>query len=300
MSSLVLVCFDWFIVKNQYMSGYQASLLDKVERLETINGPKIILVGNSNVAFGINSEKIEDAFGIPVVNLGLHGGLGNAFHENIAKLSISKGDIVIICHSDYSDDGKINDPVLAWTTIELHQELWKILDRRDYFDMIKAYPKYILRSGYFWLTGEGNKLPSEIYYSRNAFNIYGDVVVRPDINYEFSEEDAEEAERALEISDICVDRLNDLDKYCTQRGAVLIVAGYPIGDGEYTLPKEKYKEWEKELRERLNCEVISTFTDYFYPYSYFCNTSLHLTEEGAEVRTEQLIRDLDNWKNSYN
>ena len=61
----------------QYLGNYQASLIDKVQRLESIHEPKIVLIGDSNLAFGIDSEKIEEAFDMPVVNMGLHGGLGN-------------------------------------------------------------------------------------------------------------------------------------------------------------------------------------------------------------------------------
>lgn len=89
LSAVLFTCFDILIIRNQYLGSYQTSLTDKVRRLEEIEEPKVVLVGNSNVAFGIDSEKIEKAFDIPVVNLELHGDLGNAFHENIAKLSIS-------------------------------------------------------------------------------------------------------------------------------------------------------------------------------------------------------------------
>ena len=128
-SSVVLILafqflFGMLVIGAQYQEDYNASLIDKVARLKNINGPKIILVGNSNLAFGINSPMIERAFGMPIVNLGLHGGLGNAFHEYIAKLNIHSGDIIIVCHSNFSDDDKIDDIALAWITVEYHKDLW--------------------------------------------------------------------------------------------------------------------------------------------------------------------------------
>ena len=83
-----------FIIGSQHEDGYCASLIDKAARLESINDPKIILVGNSNLSFGMDSRRVQEALNMPVVNLGLHGGLGNAFHEDIAKLNINSGDIV--------------------------------------------------------------------------------------------------------------------------------------------------------------------------------------------------------------
>ena len=83
LSFMIFVGIDIFYSGNQYLNNYQASVIDKIQRLESIKEPKIILVGNSNVAFGINSKMIEDALGMPVVNLGLHGAMGNTFHENM-------------------------------------------------------------------------------------------------------------------------------------------------------------------------------------------------------------------------
>lgn len=96
-----IAAFDFFFIGSQYKYNYQASIIDKVERLESISEPKIILVGHSNLSFGIDSKRLEDAMKMPVVNLGLHGGLGNAFHEEIAKLNINEGDIVVVCHSSF-------------------------------------------------------------------------------------------------------------------------------------------------------------------------------------------------------
>ncbi|MBD5105768.1 MAG: hypothetical protein HDT41_02120, partial [Lachnospiraceae bacterium] len=71
---LFLLCF--VVIMPQYLQNNQASLIDKVKRLESIEGPKIVLVGNSNLPFGIVSEDMENALHMPVVNMGLHGGVG--------------------------------------------------------------------------------------------------------------------------------------------------------------------------------------------------------------------------------
>ena len=120
------VLFGLFcMISPQYLYSYNASLIDKIDRLEAINEPKIVLVGNSNLAFGINSEEIEDSFGMPVANLGLNSELGNPFLEEMSKLNVNEGDIYILCHTDYADDDTIGVPSV-WVTIEDHFHLWKI------------------------------------------------------------------------------------------------------------------------------------------------------------------------------
>ena len=116
--SLYCVIF-FFAIPPQYIQSFQGALIDKVERLESIEGPKIILAGNSNLAFGMDSRLLEEKTGMPVVNLGLHGGLGNDFQERIARLNVQQGDIVVIANSNYKDGSIQKD--LMWITVENHK-----------------------------------------------------------------------------------------------------------------------------------------------------------------------------------
>lgn len=292
----IIALFDYSVVGSQYKYGYQASLIDKVERLKSLDEPKIILVGNSNLSFGIDSELIEKELGMPVVNLGLHGSLGNAFHEQISKICIGEGDILVVCHTSFSDDDKIPDPELAWITYDYNNELLPVIRRKDYIDMLISYPTYLRKSYLLWLTKRGN-IKTDDCYSRMAFNEYGDVVFKPeegqmDVDAFFSG-----AGYAIpQINDTCVNRLNELNQFCLDCGAKMCVAGYPIAFGEYaTYSEDDFISFEGSLRAKLDCDVISNYTDYFYPYEYFYNTMYHLTEEGTKIRTKQLIKELETW-----
>ena len=63
----------------------------------------------------------------------------------------------------------------------------------------------------------------------------------------------------------------------------------------FTADKEEFIDFKKKLEDELDCDVISDYTDYFIPYKYFYNSKMHLTEEGTEIRTRQLIFDLEKW-----
>ena len=293
---LGIVSFDRYIIGGQYKLGYQASLVDKIERLESINESKIILVGNSNLSFGIYSDQIEEDIGMPVVNLGLHGGLGNAYHEEIAKLNINEGDIVIVCHSNYEDEDVILDPELAWVTYDYNEKVWPIIRKKDYLTMLKAYPAYLRDSYFLWITRRGNLEPGNVY-SRSAFNQYGDVIAKDDSEQMNTDELFKGNKISVpSINDICINRLNNLNQYCKDRGATLLIAGYPIAYGEYSEYSEKdFNTFQSELASRLDCDVISDYSDYFFPYDYFYNTNMHLNEKGANARTKQLIEDIKNW-----
>lgn len=294
---LAAVVFDCVLVGNQYRNLYLASIIDKTDRLKSLESPKIILVGNSNVNFGFDSAMLEKEMNMPVVNLGLHGALGNTFHEGMAMFNVSEGDFVIICHSDYSEKDIIPDPTVAWITLEHHYDLYPIIRARDMPRMMIYLPKYIFKSGILWLQGEPNNNMDNVdvndVYSLAAFNKYGDIgVYRQYKNYKPNETDI----KAPEIKKECVQRLNKLNGRIQEKGATMLVAGYPIIVGDNEPEIDTYNEFEQELRDFLDCDVISHYTDYFIPYNMFYDTYLHLTTEGAKYRTELLIRDLKRWE----
>ena len=286
---LLLFCYIYHILP-EYSQGYNASLIDKVARLESIDEPKIVLLGHSNLTFGIESEMIEKEIGMPVVNMGLHGGNGNAFHEEMAKYNIVPGDIYIICHDDYADDNQIHETMTAWSSIENHFKLWRILRFSDAKVMWKSFPVYLKKSLALYSSGTGNQDTGGVY-SRNAFNEYGDICVPRDGSlYTF-----ESPVLPPNIGDTTVNRINKLNEYITSRGATLLIAAYPIGNGELTADPQDFVVFQEILKDRLDCPVISNFTDYMYDYGYFYNTNLHLNSQGAKLRTKQLIKDIKHW-----
>ncbi len=285
--------FCFAIVMPQYSHNYTAGLIDKVERLKTVQGSKIVLIGNSNLSFGIHSEEIEREFSMPVVNMGMYGSFGNAFHEEMARLNVKKGDIYIICHSNFCHDKKLRDYVLIWSAIENHFGLWRLLRSDDIVPLIRAYPIYLKKCLELYISGEGNLRP-EGCYSRDAFNAYGDIA----IERTKSEWTFEEPVTPPEIDQTAIRRINQLAEWLQERGAVLLVAGYPIGKGDLTAPEEDFLMAQEELKERLSCPFISDCRDYMFDYGLFYNTDLHLTDEGATLRTQQLISDLKEWMGS--
>ncbi|MBO6015960.1 MAG: hypothetical protein J6P60_05170 [Lachnospiraceae bacterium] len=280
--------FCFLCVMPQYTYNNQAAMVDKVRHLQSLEGSKITLVGNSNLAFGIQSQLLEQELGMPVANMGLHGGVGNAFNEQAAKINIDEGDLIILSPSSFHDNDRIKNPELAWITIENHPEMFRFIRLKDIPDMAMAYPTYLRKCIGMWANGTGNQ-DTEPIYSRSKYNAYGDnIYPRPQ-----SLEELDLSEVGLpQISDAYVERVNALNRYVTERGATLLVAAYPIAWTEDAPSKEEYAAFERSLRSRLDCEVISDYTDYCLEPKYFYNTYLHLTDEGARIRTELLIGDI--------
>lgn len=286
----LLLLLTFKVAGPQFHGEYTGAISDKIERLESIDDPKIVLVGNSNLAFGIDSERIEEAFGMPVVNLGGHGGLGNEFHINMGKGNINEGDVVIVSLTSY-EDGGAPDADLAWITIE-NYGLWHLVPKECRSEMLKALPHYAFRVLGRWITRTGNK-PRDGVYSIDSFNEYGDVVFPRPESVQGPIQQSAHPSAVGETADL----INEYAAWCAERGAVCVVAGYPILRGQVIPPPPPaYDQFDAELREKLDCEVISVSRDYFMDQSYFYDTYYHLTDEGVAIRTEQLIEDLRSWE----
>lgn len=291
--ALFLILLFGKVIMPQYLYSYNASLLDKMEHLATLSGPKIVLIGNSNLAFGIRSDLLEEAFHMPVVNMGLHGSLGNAFHEEMAKLHVNEGDIIIVAHTEYDDDDLITDPVIAWLTLENHPALWKLVRAKDIPSLYFSYPDYAKRCLTLWTSRKGNEANYGDAYSRMSFNEYGDVSFdRPGGRYDQDEFFEMFTIKVPSVGETCTNRLNRLNQYITEHGGIMLIAAYPVVSSEHTPPAEEYVAFQKKLSSSLDCPVISDFTDYFLDFDCFYDTPYHLTNEGCVLRTNQLILDL--------
>ena len=50
---------------DTYVDTYYAELPRKVDRLEQVSGKRVVVIGGSSVAFGIDSKLMEQELGIP-------------------------------------------------------------------------------------------------------------------------------------------------------------------------------------------------------------------------------------------
>lgn len=80
------------IQPNDYLQAYNL----KCKLLNETESPRIIFVGGSNLAFGLDSQRIKDSLGINVINYGLHAGIGLKFMLDDVATYTRKDDILVI------------------------------------------------------------------------------------------------------------------------------------------------------------------------------------------------------------
>lgn len=274
----------------QYTGLFNAALLDKHQRLASVQGPKIVLLGDSTLAFGVDSAALETATGLPVVNMGLHQGLGFPFYADITKTHIGPGDIVIACFASYSAyNAGLGDPLLAWVTLENHVALWRHVRPAYYPALLRTLPTYTRRALNLLLDGKGNQTPTDTYYVRTALNAYGDVALPRPANI-VNEQENPVGFIPGPMDPALLAELNDYHTYVQSKGATLYFACAPIYGPDVSEDTLRTLDaLEEQLRADLRCPVLLRYADSLYDASLFYDTKLHLNDAGIARRTGELI-----------
>ena len=276
----------------QYSSTFVGALNEKYDRLHSVEGSKIVVVGGSSVAFGLDSEMLERYTGMPVVNFGLYAALGTKLMLDLSRSAIGEGDLVII------------SPELDPQTLSLYfsaEQTLMALD--DDFSMVWDIPaenKISLLGGMWSFAARKLKLifggtplnPDGVYNSAN-FNEYGDLVYPRAENIMDVYYDANTPVNLTSdtVSEDFIDYLNDYVRECERRGAKVFFAYCPLN--EMAIVDDTLAEsFHEFLRDSLECEVIGTPREAIMNAGYFYDTNFHLNEAGATANTVRLTRDL--------
>lgn len=286
---LALFLFLGAAVMPRYTTIYNAAILDKLARLEGLDGPRLILVGDSNVAFGFNSAALEAECGLPVVNFGLHGALGQSFYTDMLLPYLHEGDFIVLLPEsyDYANAG-IPDSVMAWTTLENHAALWRGMRLQNLPGMAAAFPGYIRRALDLWLLGAGNGDYGDIMFKREYFNEYGDFAY-PRKGTLNPESLADAAFHSGPLSPAMAAYWNAYHGKAAKKGASVLMGCPPVYENAATPDLEAV---QASLEAGLNFPVVSRLAGHVYSEALFYDTGFHLNDEGAALRTRRLAEDL--------
>lgn len=272
-------------------SDYLASIIDKHALVERTNPPRLILIGGSNLAFGIDSRRIEDSIGLPVINLGLHGGLGLGFILNEGKSVAKSSDIIIISIEYFLTTKGVKS--LQKNAAEFYPSANAYFDHNYYVDL-KSYMhtqlSANLQNNISDLLGlkmnQEFELKTNYIYSRRSFNNYGDFIGHLDepgkATLNDSRQFSYEKWEGIQL-------LNEFDLYARTKNisVYFLFPSYP--ESEFRLNKKVIMQYADDLKSEMRIPLICSPDDFVFPDSLFYDTVYHLNKEGREKRTNLLI-----------
>lgn len=268
----------------------------KEQYARSINGQKIVFVSGSNSLFGINSKMLEEQWGIPVVNYGVHAGLGMPYILYKSQSILQEGDIAILpfeypfyimddMPSEANCDHILSrDPKYFYSLSKLNQ--LKVIFSIGFKRLLSGFKFYIY--------------PIEKIKGFNGtqnINLNGDQM---NIDYEDRREkdlDSIKADKikTTDLSSEFIENLNTYISWAKKKKITLIFMPpthmyFNIYDSnEYKIFLNNIKDYYKNR----NVLYIGTPKEYMYEKQYYFNTSYHLNNIGVEKRTKQLIKDIN-------
>lgn len=268
---------------------YASASVDKQARLAEVDGPRLILVGGSNVAFGHHSPRFRE-LGLEPVNMGLNVALGLDYLVREAIYDLREGDVVLVS-AEYA---------LYWSVYN-RDELWSLLEHNPAAGC-RFGPDHVqgsLDHGFIFLsrklhcalTERSTDSDRPKLYSRSAFNEEGDFVAHYGRETRF-DHPLSEVKDGSEPTDYTrgLDAIRRLHEACTERGARCFLTFPPLRTRAYEAGKQSIAKLEETLRTRSPLPVLGRPADMVSSPEDFFDSGYHLNEQGSAKRTELLLQ----------
>lgn len=276
---------------------YFAGSLQQIELLEKTNGPRIILIGGSNVAFGFDAALMQQQLGIPVINDGLHAGLGIVPVRELQKY-IREGDIIILSleYSLFSSKDAMNgDPVFLADWIEYSPSRAGYLDDpiteilQIYAIMLQRKVNRTLEKS---LRGGTLSDTRQIFNSEN-FDTNGDFVGHLQRPSEPPQKIPSDPFPVFPLQDDIFVFLDEFHRSTLAKGAtVYFEAPASRKENCSTTGEAGIANFFTTFSERSSIPLLTSPDQICMPNGYFFDTPYHLNAEGREIKTRHLIEKL--------
>jgi len=285
----IFATMGFIILATTYDTNhYLAAASDKHHRLYASKPPRIILVGGSNLAFSVDSEKIERRFGMPVINMGLHAGVELRFMLSEIQPVLSKGDVVII-FPEYEHfyslllDGR---PRELGNVIKFCPECISAINTPGQaFNVISGILQTLEGD---ILRGVRKTDSYEKVYTCAGFNEWGDMVAHLD------QPDPGDPNKHVSRFDVnslapTIDLLNSFYRSCESANIRVLLMFPAIPINEYKSGKKNFMDLYDHLNADLKIPIIGTPGDFAYPRDMFYDTVYHMNRIGRDSRTAHVI-----------
>lgn len=282
-----------FALPAQYENTFMGELKYKVALLKNTPGTRIVLVGGSGVAFGVDSALMEQELdGYAVVNFGMYAATGTTVMLDLSYPYIREGDIVILIPEQQAQTlSEFFDPAVMWQGLDGAHELLADLPGEKLSQLAGAFPEFAGQKFLYFLQGEPPQ-PQGVY-RRDSFNTRGDMVSTLCAQNEMpGEYDANTPIRFDPdmITDGFSRRVRDYARTVLDKGAILWYGFCPINVAAVEGTATDVDTFYAALQVALSVPLAGNPHDFILEPEWFYDTNFHLNSSGKIVYTRALIR----------
>ena len=294
----VLLCYG-ASMPSFYGEAYYAQLPAMLDKLQTSPGKRIVIVGGSNVAFGVDSADLQAllkqrSFDYTVCNFGLYAAVGTSAMLTLSEPFLREGDIVVLAIEPTPDTFSTYFGATAMLKCaEDHPDMLLLLNSDQRSAVVGNYIAYLQERADIRRSGI---LPRpEGAYAKAAFDENGDMAFHRagnamPLGYDTS---APIDLAAFTCETAFAAQVNDYIAAAREKGAQVVMSFSPMNRSALTdASEETVYGFYQLLLETFRCPIISDPNDYILDSGWFYDTNFHLNTAGAAVRTHQLGCDL--------
>ncbi len=299
---IVMIAVTVFALPPVYDETYMGAVADKYELLNSTKGKKIVVIGGSSTALGLDSEKFKYEFGeYEVVNFGLSSELGIKAMLDLSRSGIKRGDIVIIA-PEMSDIGMslhFNGEAML-RALDGNLGLLSSIESENYITLIGSSLDFACNKiGY--LTGGTKPSTPRGAYLRESIDENGDnefgrpynetlgVYDKVTFDYIVNKRDS----NVTEYEEF-IEYVNEYIHYAERKNVKVYYSFAPICSQAIAedVTEDDIELYYSNLCKSIQCKVISDINNYIFDESYFYDGEFTLNNSGVMLRTIKLVDDL--------
>ena len=294
-----ILLFSLFCIPDRVSgSSLLGALRDKHALLTRTSGPRLILVGGSNVSFGIDSRVLSAELQMPVVNMALHGGLGLKYTLDDCLPYVQEGDIVVLMpeYENYYTSNFLGELELVSVLFDIDQDGIRHISPDQWHHLLPYLPTYSAKKlknlvlAPFTKTAQSDQ---PTIYDRNSFNEYGDACLHwhlPNQNYQH----CRKVSSSEQVNAAVISYVANFKEQVAKKHATCILFPPAIDSTSFANMLPVIDKIDSSLP-GTSLHFAGKPDRYSLPDSLFFNSYYHLNKRGVDLRTKLVLEDIRNF-----
>ena len=272
---------------------YFAELPCMVEKLKEAEGRKIVIIGTSSVAFGIDSERLErnlndSGADYTVCNFGLYGALGTKIMLDLSERYIDENDIVIFApEPDAQTMSLFFSPQNTWRAFDGNYSLFFSVAEENRSSLAGNYIGFVQEKFKYKST---QKPSGSGVYAKSSFNEQCDMIYERSGNVMYGGVDSNHKiafEKELFTPDF-VEYVNEYAEKVTKKGAEIYFSFAPVNADSVISDEESKTDYVNFIENNFSFSTMGEIDDFIYDKEWFYDSNVHLNSAGAAMHTDNL------------
>lgn len=282
-----------------YAESYYAELSPMLQRIQRSEGKRLIVLGNSDVAFGLDGAMLESlledqGLRYTVCPFGLYAAVGMSAMLSLTENELRQGDLVVLVVEPVSE--ALSSYFGATAFLKCAESDPGLLLRLNSFQQQSVLGNYIeylqTRFSYY---REGTAPVLRDVYAKSSFDS------RCDLRYPRNGNQMPlgfDSSAMVSLADVQIDKafIEQIQAYCRkaeQSGARVCLTFSPVNSAALRdhSPEAVWTFFQR-VHAAFPCPIISDPNQYLMDSGWFYDSNFHLNSAGAAVRTAMLASDI--------